>query len=663
MKMFKNNDNPVNEGKIVDQLRCLGIDMIKESSSGHPGIVLGAAPIMYTLFANHLRIDPENKNFYNRDRFIMSAGHGSALLYATLYLAGYDIELEDLKKFRQIDSITPGHPEFGVTPGVEMTTGLLGQGFATAVGVAMGEAHTEALLNDSSKDKLIDYYTYCLVGDGDLMEGVSYEAASLAGTLKLNKLIVLYDSNDISLDGKTSLSFTENVRERFEAMGWNTILVADGEDLAQIDKAIIDAKKVSDKPTLIEVKTTIGKYSKFQGTNVVHGKPLEDEDISNIKEKLNVRDIAFAVSSEAMEDFQYLINKRCSGMVEEFDKKREELTEYKEGILKSLILSNKRISFSNLDFTITEKNVSPRLVAGEILNAYSKNTDLLFGGSADLFGACLNYVNDKGDFSHNNYLGQNIYFGVREHAMASIMNGLSLVGFRPYSSTFLAFSDYMKPAIRMSALMNLPVIYIFTHDSISVGEDGATHQAVEQITSLRMMPNMDVFRPSDANEVLGSFKAIMEKEEGPAAICLSRNELPVLEESSINDVSKGGYIIKKEQRHLDGILISAGEEIHQAIKVADRLFSKGIDLRVVSMPNLQRFLKQPAEYIDEVIPVEKRKIVIEATTSYNWNKIVFNDKYIISQDTFGVSGKKEDVLKKFGFDVDSLEEKIENLLN
>lgn len=364
-----------------------------------------------------------------------------------------------------------------------------------------------------------------------------------------------------------------------------------------------------------------------------------------------------------MEDFQYLINERVKELEVTFNEQKELLPEEKQTILNSLMLKNKRISFANLDFSLPNDRESLRDTAGNVLNAYANKYPILFGGSADLFSSCRNYIQDQGDFSSNNYLGKNIYFGVREHAMAAILNGLALVGFRPYGSTFLAFSDYMKPAIRLSALMKLPVIYIFTHDSLAVGEDGPTHQAVEQITSLRMTPNLDVFKPADANEVLGSYKAIMEKEESPAAICLSKNELPILANASITGVSRGGYILKYEQRHLDGILISAGEEVHYALAVANRLFTKGIDLRVVSMPNLQRFLKQSPEYIDEILPVEKRKIVIEMASSYNWNKIIFNDKYIISQDDFGASGKKDDVLKKYGFDIDSLEEKIEKLLS
>ena len=658
--MIKNNTNPINEAKIVDQIRALSIDMIHNAKSGHPGISLGAAPILYTLFAHHLRLVPEKPDFYNRDRFILSAGHASALLYSILYLAGFDIKLEDLKKFRQIDSITPGHPEYKITPGVEMTTGPLGQGIATSVGIALAETHLEALVNDN-KNKVVDYYTYVLVGDGDLMEGVSYEASSIAGTLKLNKLIVLYDSNDITLDGKTNLSFTENVLERFNALGWHTKEVIDGEDLDEINRAIEEAKTVTDKPSFIKIKTTIGKYSKFQGTNTVHGGDLSDEDITSIKEKMNMRDIAFTVSSDVVEDFQHLIYERCGTLSDEYRENKANLEKNKRKLLDKISSGNKKIDFTSLDISSLESK-SLRKASGQVLNAYSKNTDLLFGGSADLFSSCNNYIENKGDFSANNYLGQNIYFGVREHAMASIMNGISLAGFRAYSSTMLAFSDYMRPAIRLSAMMRLPNIYIFTHDSLTVGEDGATHQPVEQLLSLRTIPNFEVFRPCDANEVIGSYKAIMEKEKDPAAICLSRNNLEILPNTSINDVSRGAYIVQKEKAHLDGILISSGEEVHFAIEVANRLFTKGKDLRVISMPNIERFLKQDREYIEEILPVEKRKIAIELSSSYNFNKIIFNDKYIISQDKFGASGKKDDVLKKYGFDIDSLEEKISSLL-
>ena len=662
MTAQKRDENEINQEKIIDQLRCLGIDMISEANSGHPGIVLGAAPILYTLYAHHLRFDPLNPNYFNRDRFVMSAGHGSALLYATLYLAGFPITLDDLKNFRQIDSITPGHPEYGVTPGVDASTGPLGQGIAMAVGMAMAEANLRARYNNGKKE-VIDYYTYVLAGDGDLMEGVSYEACSLAGTLKLNKLIVLYDSNDVCLDGKTSMTFNDNVSMRFISLGWNVITVNDGESYEAISKAIDEAKNSTDKPTLIEVKTVIGKHSSLEGTNLVHGAPLSREEVTAIKEKLGVRDIPFTVSQNICDDFRYFVEKRCSSLSEKFDKTVASLSEEEQEELKFFMGNDKAIPIKNFIYTPTEDLLeSPRDTSSRLLNSVVKDSPFILGGSADLFAANRTYIKDAGDFSANNYLGKNIFFGVREHAMGAILNGLALSGFRVYGSTFLSFSDYMKPAIRMAAMMKLPVIYIFTHDSISVGEDGPTHQPVEQLLGLRSTPNLEVFRPADANEVIGSYKAISETVSGPSVITLSRNKLPILETTNVVGVSHGGYVVFDTERKPSGIVIATGEEVHQAIEVAKRLLVKGIAIRVVSMPNLNRFLKQDEEYIESVLPVEVRKIVVEAGSSFSWNRLIFNDKYLITLDTFGASGKKDDVYKKFGFDVDSLEEKIENLL-
>lgn len=662
MTAQKRDENEINQGKIIDQLRCLGIDMISEANSGHPGIVLGAAPILYTLYAHHLRFDPLNPNYFNRDRFVMSAGHGSALLYATLYLAGFPITLDDLKNFRQIDSITPGHPEYRVTPGVDASTGPLGQGIAMAVGMAMAEANLRARYNNGKKE-VIDHYTYVLAGDGDLMEGVSYEACSLAGTLKLNKLIVLYDSNDVCLDGKTSMTFNDNVSMRFVSLGWNVITVSDGESYEAISKAIDEAKNSTDKPTLIEVKTVIGKHSSLEGTNLVHGSPLSKEEITAIKEKLGVRDIPFTVSQNICDDFRYFVEKRCSSLSEKFDKTVASLSEEEQEELKFFMGNDKAIPIKNFIYTPTEDLLeSPRDTSSRLLNSVVKDSPFILGGSADLFAANRTYIKDAGDFSANNYLGKNIFFGVREHAMGAILNGLALSGFRVYGSTFLSFSDYMKPAIRMAAMMKLPVIYIFTHDSISVGEDGPTHQPVEQLLGLRSTPNLEVFRPADANEVIGSYKAISETVSGPSVITLSRNKLPILETTNVVGVSHGGYVVFDTERKPSGIVIATGEEVHQAIEVAKRLLVKGIAIRVVSMPNLNRFLKQDEEYIESVLPVEVRKIVVEAGSSFSWNRLIFNDKYLITLDTFGASGKKDDVYKKFGFDVDSLEEKIENLL-
>lgn len=663
MQTLRKDGTEINQKKIIDTIRCLGIDMIDEAQSGHPGIVLGAAPIIYTLYAHHLRIDLENPQYFNRDRFILSAGHGSALLYATLFMAGYPLTLEDLKAFRQIDSKTPGHPEYKVTPGVEMTTGPLGQGFATAVGIAMAEANLRSRYNKNKKE-LIDYNTYVLCGDGDLMEGVSYEAASLAGTLKLNKLIALYDSNSICLDGKTSDTFNENIAMRFVALGWNVITIDDGNSYELIAKALDEAKASTDKPTLIEIRTTIGKDSLLEGTNKVHGSPLTKEDITKIKEKCGIRDIPFTVSQTICDDFRYLINERCQNLNKTFMEKIKELPEQEQEELSFFMQPNKKISFKDFIYYAPEDELkeSPRDTSSKILNAVALNSPYLLGGSADLFAANKTYIKEGDNFSANNYLGKNIFFGVREHAMGAILNGLALCGFRPYGSTFLSFSDYMRPSLRLAAMMDLAPIYIFTHDSISVGEDGPTHQPVEHLVSLRSIPNMDVFRPADANEVIGSYRAIFEKESGPSVIALSRNKLPILELTKANEVERGGYILYNPEKKPNGILIASGEEVHQALEVAMRLKVKGLAIRVVSMPNLDRFLRQDDAYFEEVLPVEIKKIAIEAASSYSWNKIIFNDKYLITLDSFGASGKKDDVYQKFGFDINSLEEKVENLL-
>ncbi len=651
----------INENKIVDQLRSLGIDMIHEAGSGHPGIVLGAAPIIYTLYAHHLRIDTANDNYFNRDRFVMSAGHGSALLYATLHMAGFDISLDDLKDFRKLNSKTPGHPEENITPGVDVTTGPLGQGIATAVGMAIAETVLAEKFN-TPKNTVIDYNTYVLCGDGDLMEGISYEATSLAGTLKLNKLIVLYDSNKVCLDGKTTDSFTEDITMRFKSMNWNVITVDNGEDIPSINAAITNAK-TSDKPTLIEIKTTIGKHSTLEGTNKIHGSVISKEEATHIKEKLKVRDVPFTISKESLDDFRHLIDNRCKNITQKFEKLVDSLDDFSKEDLQNFIAGKTNISIENFIYDAPEDNIeAPRDTSKRVLNSLVKSNFSLIGGSADTFAATKTYIDEVGDYSKNNRSGKNIYFGIREHAMGAIMNGLSLCNFRSYGSTFLTFSDYMKPSIRQAALMNLNNIYIFTHDSISVGEDGKTHQPIEHLPAFRAMPNIEIFRPADANEVIGTYKTIIEEVTTPSIIALSRNKLPILETARVKDVSRGGYTIYDPNRDLNGIIISSGEEVHLAIEVAKRLQTKGIDIRVVSMPSLNRFLKQDNEYIEEILPVEIRKIAIETSPSISWNKLIFNDKYIISMEEYGDSGNYQDIYKKYGFDIDSLEEKVENLL-
>jgi transketolase len=654
----KVNPDNINQEKIVNEIRALGIDMIDAAQSGHPGIVLDAAPILYTLYANHLNIDPEHPDYFNRDRFIMSCGHGSALLYSTLYMAGYKLTLADLKNFRQIDSITPGHPEYGVTPGVDMTTGPLGQGLATAVGIAMAEAN----LRSKYTSKVVNFNTYVLCSDGDLMEGISYEAASLAGTLNLHKLIVLYDSNNISLDGPTNLTFTDNIKMRFEAFNWNYLRVDDGEDLNALNRALNDAKSAN-KPTLIEVKTIIGKYSELQGTNTVHGKPLTKADITHIKKQLKIRDIPFTISKKAVNEMQYLINNRCNNLNQKYLKLIEDLDENTKNDLTYLMNKDKTISLKDLDYAAPESlQESPRDTSSKVLNSLVKSNNGLIGGAADLFAANKTYITAGEVFSKDNYLGKNIYFGVREHAMGAILNGLALVGFRPYGSTFLAFSDYLRGSLRLSCLMNLPITYIFTHDSISVGEDGPTHEPIEQLASLRATPNLTLYRPADANEVIGAYKAIYESSTGPSVIALSRNTLPILSTTSVPNVAKGAYIVYEPLHKPTGIIISAGEELHSAIMVSKILATKGYALRVVSMPSLKLFKGQKPKYQEEILPVEIRKVVIACEASISWYPLVFDPKYLITLDEFGASGKKDAVYKKYKFDIDSLTERVENLL-
>lgn len=645
------------EEKIIGEIKSLGLDMIEEAGSGHPGIVLGAAPILYTLFLEHLRFAPGHPDFYNRDRFIMSAGHGSSLLYSVLYFAGYDISLDDLKSFRRLNSKTPGHPEYMKTPGVEMTTGPLGQGFATAVGCAIAEKHTASLINN--KEKVIDYNIYCLCGDGDLMEGVSYEAASLAGSLKLNNLIVLYDSNKITLDGKTENVFDEDIAARFESMNWNVLFTSDS--VEDINTALIKAK-AADKPTLIEVITTIGKGSLLAGSNKVHSGPLGEEEISKIKTSLGVRDIPFTISNEAVEEFRNYIKERNKDLIVDFDTKLETLESDEVSLLNKLMDKDKSIKLTSLDYNKPDDNEELlRISAKKVLNSYATISPLIIGGNADVSSSTKMYLNELSPFSKDNYKGRNINFGVREHAMAAIANGLALAGYRPFVSTFLSFSDYLKPALRLSALMNLPVTYIFTHDSISIGQDGPTHQPVEQLVSLRATPNLEVFRPADSNEVIGSFKTIFENNK-PSCLILGRDKIKILETTSISATSKGAYIVHNEERKLDGIIIATGEEVTLALSVMKLLKEKGYDLRVISMPSIERYNLLTAEEKEELFPVGAKKFVIEKGSSYSWYSFVYKDSYLFTLDKFGTSGTKEEVDSFYGFTKEEISLKIEALL-
>ncbi len=643
--------------KIIDNLRGLSIDIIAKANSGHPGIALGAAPIIATLYANHLRFSKENDKWLNRDRFILSAGHGSSLLYATLYMAGFPIELSDLESFRCLGSITPGHPEYGITKGVDISTGPLGQGVASSVGIAIGE---EYLSNYFGKD-IIDYYTYVLCGDGDLMEGVSYEAFSLAGKLSLNKLIVLYDSNNVTLDGDLSNSSCENTKLRFEAINWNYILVSDGEDTSSINDAIIKAK-ASDKPTLIEVKTTIGKFSKYQGTSKVHGSPLDEEDIKNIKEKLNLRDIPFSVSSEAVTSFRTSIDERNDNIYAEWNNKVSLLPTEKQEELNELINNKEPLKVKDIYYEIPDDGVeATRVSSGKILNSIATNYPFVMGGSADVSNSTHARIKSEGSFSKSTPLNRNIDFGIREHAMACIANGLALTGITPFVSTFFSFADYLKPALRMTALMNLPVIYVFTHDSITVGEDGPTHQPVEQLVMLRSTPNVDVYRPFDANETLGAYKTILESRR-PSCLVLSRNKVELNSSTKVNEVKKGAYILEEEHGNLEAVLISSGEEIELARKVHKILTERGIAIRLVSMPSIEVFERQTKKYQESIIPEDKEVFVIELSSSYSWYKYTNKQEHLFTVDTFGASGNRNDLLERFGFNSEKIADKIEKLL-
>jgi transketolase len=620
-----------------------------------------------------MNINSNDEKWMNRDRFVMSAGHGSALLYATLFAAGYNLTIDDLKNFRKLNSKTPGHPEYGVTPGVDMSTGPLGQGFATAVGIAMAERFLSTKYNEKRKGmfdqskQLFDYNTYVLCSDGDLMEGISYEAASLAGNYKLGKLIVLYDSNNVSLDGNTNLSFNENVLKRFEALGWHTQYVKDGNNIDEIDKAISRAKKVLDKPSIIEIKTVIGSGSVLAGTSTVHGKPLTKDDINQLKENLDVRSIPFSMSNEASQEFRTMIasrsGKKYSAWANVFKEYMEKSSDTRKFELISLSKNNYDINIDlpKLMWQFGDDLKEPlRDTNGKIMNVVADKMFNFIGGNADVASSTKAYLSKYPAYTSSSYDGRNIFFGVREHAMGAILNGFALSGFRVFGGTFLAFADYLKPAIRMSALMNLPVTYIFTHDAINIGPDGPTHQPIEQLAMLRSTPNLDVYRPADAREIVGTWDAIL-KSTKPSVIALSRNEAHLLKESSMSEVNKGAYIVRKEVLRLTGIIIATGSEVQLAISVAEELYKNGVDLRVISMPCVEKFLEQPASYREELIPVGYKTIVIEAGSSAGWSRFVYNDNYLMTINSFGSSGTKEEVLEHYGFTVEKLKNNIEKL--
>ncbi|MDQ8735342.1 transketolase [Paenibacillus sp. LHD-38] len=653
----------------IDTIRTLSIDAINSANSGHPGLPMGAAPMAYALWSKLLNHNPSHAKWFNRDRFVLSAGHGSALLYSLLHLSGYKVSIEDLKQFRKFNSKTPGHPEFGHTDGVEATTGPLGQGLAMAVGMAMAEAHLASKFNQSSFP-VIDHYTYALVGDGCLMEGVAYEAMSMAGHMKLGKLVVLYDSNDISLDGDLNLSFGENMQKRAESAGWEYLRVEDGNNVAQITKAIEAAKQNESQPTIIEIRTIIGFGSKVAGTNKAHGNPLGKEEAKATKAAYGWQyEEEFTVPAEVKAHFDQL---KHNGEAKEEDWKRL-LTSYKEQYpslgkeLEQVIDGTVVFDAADILTFDSSKTVSTRVASGAVINHYIKSVPSIFGGSADLSHSTMTDINGEQTFAVDSYSGRNIYFGVREHAMGAAGNGMALHGgVKPFVSTFFVFSDYLRPSIRLAALQKLPIIYVFTHDSIAVGEDGPTHEPVEHLAALRTIPGLTVIRPTDANETASAWAFALQQKEGPVALVLSRQNLPIYEatKANVDSVAKGAYVLTETNDHPDVILIGTGSEVSLAVNAKAELERDNLAVRVVAMPSRELFDRQSEAYKQSVLPSSiSKRIAIEAGISLGWERYTGPHGKILSIDTFGASGPGNEVMDYFGFSIDNVVRQTKQLLS
>ena len=655
--------------KSVNAIKVLGVDAINKAKSGHPGVVMGAAPMAYSLFTKHLRVNPKKTDWINRDRFVLSAGHGSMLLYSLLHLSGFeDVSLEEVKNFRQWGSKTPGHPEFGHTKGIDATTGPLGQGISTAVGMALAERYLAAKYNKEGYD-LFDHYTYVICGDGDIMEGVASEASSFAAVQKLNKLVVLYDSNDICLDGETKDAFSENVRARYEAYGWNTLLVEDGANVEAVSAAIEQAKK-SDKPTLIEVKTIIGAGSpNKQGTNGVHGAPLGDEETALFRKEIGWENEPFDIPADVYADFKDNVADRGENEYAKWEKiyadyqvKFPELAkELEEALTREDIkhLSKESFSFKNVGEAQATRNSSQ-----DAINSVAAVLPTFFGGSADLSHSNMTFIKGDGLQDDEHRTERNVQFGVREFAMATVLNGLTLHGgVRVFGGTFFVFSDYLKAALRLSALQSLSVTYVFTHDSIAVGEDGPTHEPIEHLASLRTIPNTYVFRPADATEAQAAWYLSQKTNDKPTSIVLTRQNLPILENSSFEKVAKGAYVVHETAADFDTILIATGSEVALAIDVARELEKDGSKVRVVSMPSVELFEEQSKEYKEELLPLNvRRRVSLEMGNSALWYKYVGLDGLAIGIDKFGASAPANKVIEEYGFTVEAVVEKIKNEL-
>jgi transketolase len=660
------------DGLCINTIRTLAIDAVQKANSGHPGAPMGLAPAAYVLWTQILKHSPKNPQWPDRDRFVLSGGHASMLLYSLLHLTGYDVSLEDIMSFRQWESKTPGHPEYGHTPGVETTTGPLGQGFANAVGMAMAERHLAAVYNRPGH-QIIDHYTYVMCGDGDMMEGITAEAASLAGHLGLAKLICLYDDNGISIEGSTDIAFTEDVALRFKAYHWNVLRVDDGNDLDAIFSAIKSAQTESRQPTLILLRTQIafGSPNK-QGSASAHGEPLGKEEVCLTKRNLGCpEDAFFCIADPVLEVFRRCVDKgrtaeslwleRVSAYAKTFPELAVKWREALAGIPPHG-WDEELPDFSNTTAIAT------REASGMVLNAIAKNVPTLIGGSADLAPSTKTLIKGSPDFQKDSYDGRNIRFGVREHAMGGILSGMALhKGLRPYGATFFVFTDYFRPAIRLATLMRLPVIYVLTHDSIAVGEDGPTHQPVEHLASLRAIPGLTVIRPADASETAEAWRLAITITEGPVVLILSRQKLPVLDRSpygSADGLSRGAYILAESSRKPDIILIGTGSEVHLALQARQQLEKEGVSARVVSMPSWELFEKTPQEYRDRVLPPEvTARIAIEAGVPMGWERYVGADGTVIGIRRFGASAPGELLMEKFGYTAENVVKRAMALLN
>ena len=657
----------------VNTIRFLAVDMVEKANSGHPGAPMGQAEMAYVLWAKHLRHNPANPTWPNRDRFVLSCGHASALIYSLLHLSGYDLSLDDIKSFRQFGSRTPGHPEHGLTPGVETTTGPLGQGISNAVGMAIGERMLSAHFN-REEFPIIDYRTWVFASDGDLMEGVASEVCSLAGHLSLGKLKVLWDDNRISIEGSTELAFTEDVETRFRAYGWHVLSVADGHDLTAVEKAVQTAKAESQRPTLIRVRTHIGFGSpNKQDTAASHGSPLGAEEIDLTKKRLGwPQDPPFHIPEEAQEAFAHVAadggesESEWNELVERWSAEFPDLAREFERRLAAELPVDWETNLKR--FAAAEGSLATRKASGKVLNALSSSIPELAGGSADLAGSNNTWLDDSVAFSNTNPTGRNFHFGVREHAMGSLMNGLALTrGLIPYGGTFLVFSDYMRPAIRLAALMELGVIYVFTHDSIFLGEDGPTHQPISQLASLRSIPGLTVIRPADANETAAAWRVALERRHAPTALVLTRQKLPILENARTDGnagVARGAYALSETSgKAPDVILIATGSEVSLALDAQTALASEGVASRVVSLPSWELFAEQDQAYRDSVLPPSTRaRVAVEAGSPFGWERYVGDHGTVIGIDRFGASAPAGDLYEPYGLTAANIAETAKRLL-